>query len=409
MGKKAAGIFQNPSGRWEVDKIVDGVRLHQRFQSFEDAQAWLTRRLEELRLRRVHGATPRYQFHQAAGKFLAENLGLASIESYGFHLKAVMPFIGELALEDVHDDTLKPFVDARLAEGTAHKTINLSLASVRRVLNLASRSWRDAETGKPWLSSAPPLIKMLPIVGHQRPPRPITWDEQRVLLNELPEHLREMALFVLNTGVRDDVVCNLQWDWEIPIPELNISVFETPPENVKGRRMSKLVVCNTVSQAAVERQRGRHPTHVFVMKWRHRPLGPIEMMNNSAWHSARQRAGLGDLHVHDLRHTVGMRLREAGVGDKTLRDVLWHSAGSITDHYTMAQIREIHEALEKITKPATTWNRSLQSLKAEAALRRTRAHPSPNRPACDSGREVTSKEPSYQALVLKRRPSSPSS
>ena len=188
-----------------------------------------------------------------------------------------------------------------------------------------------------------------------------------MLLGELPSHLREMALFVLNTGVRDDVVCNLQWEWEIPIPELGISVFETPVEHVKGRRTSKLVVCNSIAQAVVERARGAHPTHVFVMAWHHRPLGPVQTMNNTGWQAARARANLGDLHVHDLRHTVGMRLREANVSESTRRDVLWHSNRSVTDHYSMAQIRELHEALEKITRPSNGWIKSLQALKAENA------------------------------------------
>ena len=182
-----------------------------------------------------------------------------------------------------------------------------------------------------------------------------------------------MSLFVLNTGVRDDVVCNLQWDWELPIPELGISVFETQTVHVKGRRTSKLVVCNSVAQAVIERQRGRHPKYVFVMEWHHHPLGPVETMHNTAWQSARTRAGLGDLHVHDLRHTVGMRLREAGVAFVTQRDVLWHSSGSITEHYTIAQILELHAALEKISKPSNKWNKSLQTLRAEAAARRAQA------------------------------------
>jgi integrase len=110
------------------------------------------------------------------------------------------------------------------------------------------------------------------------------------------------------------------------------------------------------------------------MEWRHHPLGPIETMNNTAWQMARRRAGLGDLHVHDLRHTVGMRLREAGVADATRRDVLWHSAASITEHYTMAQIRELHAGLEKIAKPSNDWNKSLQALRAEAAARKARRH-----------------------------------
>jgi integrase len=369
MGKQATGIFQAANGRWEVDKVIGGVRLRERFESFEDAQSWLTRQQETRRLQRVHGQHPSITFNEAAGRFIQENLHLASIESYGFHLKAAMPFIGDLVLEQVHAGTLKPYVDARLAQGISHKTINLSLGAIRRVLNLAARSWRDDTTGRPWLSAAP-LITMLPLVGHQRPPRPISWSEQGVLLKELPQHLREMALFVLNTGVRDDVVCNLQWAWEIPIPELGISVFETPVEHVKGRRTSKLVVCNSVSQTVVERVRGQHETYVFAMKWRHHPLGPIETMNNTAWQSARTRAGLPDLHVHDLRHTVGMRLREAGVPETGRRDVLWHSAASITEHYTMAQLRELHDALQKISTPSNGWNKSLQALRAEAAARR---------------------------------------
>lgn len=88
-------------------------------------------------------------------------------------------------------------------------------------------------------------------------------------------------------------------------------------------------------------------------------------MNNTAWQAARSRIGLPDLHVHDLRHTVGMRLREAGITDSSRSDVLWHSNRSITDHYSMAQIMEIHDALEKITQPSNGWNKSLQTLKAD--------------------------------------------
>jgi len=50
------------------------------------------------------------------------------------------------------------------------------------------------------------------------------------------------------------------------------------------------------------------------------PYQPIETMNNTASQRARAVAGLGDLHVHDLRHTVGMRLREVGIPDGTIQD-----------------------------------------------------------------------------------------
>jgi hypothetical protein len=92
---------------------------------------------------------------------------------------------------------------------------------------------------------------------------------------------------------------------------------------------------------------------------------PIETMNNTGWQNARKAAGLGDLHVHDLRHTVGMRLRETGVPEGTIADILWHSKKSMTQHYSMAQIVELHGALEKIKADSGAWNKSLATLRLE--------------------------------------------
>jgi integrase len=224
-----------------------------------------------------------------------------------------------------------------------------------------------------WLENAP-LITMLALVGHQREPTPISWQQQKKLLPLLPDHLARMALFVLNTGVRDDVVCNLRWEWEIRVPELGVSVFEVPQMHVKGRKRSRVVVCNSVAQSIVESMRGLHDTNVFVWRRERRTrttlppqmsYRPIEAMNNTAWQRARTQAGLGDLHVHDLRHTVGMRLREAGVAESTVADVLWHSTRSMTHHYSVAQIVELHGALELIKEDTGQWNKSLATLRAE--------------------------------------------
>src|SRR6478735_315463 len=117
------------------------------------------------------------------------------------------------------------------------------------------------------------------------------WSEQRKFLPLLPDHLAKMALFDLNTGARDEVVCNLQWSWEVPIPQLGVSVFVVPKEHVKGeerRKTDRVLVCNTVAQSVVESQRGKHPTHVFVyrrerVKNKHlepkMEYQPIEVMN----------------------------------------------------------------------------------------------------------------------------------
>lgn len=129
-----------------------------------------------------------------------------------------------------------------------------------------------------------------------------------------------------------------------------------------------------MAQSVIESVRGQHEEYVFV--WRRERVKnlddapamayrPIQMMNNTAWQTAREKAGLGDLHVHDLRHTVGMRLREMGVPEGTIADVLWHSKQSMTQHYSVAQVVELHTALQKISEDTGRWNKSLATLRRE--------------------------------------------
>lgn len=375
MGQNTRGIYPDNNGLWQVDKWKRGTRFRQRgFESFDEAERWLIAQLAGQREVLVHGQRAVRTFDQAAAHYVNLHEKKASLESEIFMLSSVMPYIGKLELHQVHDGTLAPFQTARLAEGRAHKTINLALGVVRRILNLAATSWRD-ESGKTWLEQAP-KITLLPLVGHQREPRPITWAEQRALLPKLPDHLARMALFTLNTGVRDDVVCSLRWEWEIKIPELGISVFEVPRQHVKGRKQSRVVICNSVAQSVIEAVRGQHAEFVFVYrrervkntdqapKMAYKPIG---MMNNTAWQTARAKAGLGDLHVHDLRHTVGMRLREAGVAESTISDILWHRTKTMTQHYSVAQVVELHAALDKVKDDAGRWNKSLAMLRREQA------------------------------------------
>ena len=239
--------------------------------------------------------------------------------------KAVAIFIGKLTLDQIRDGMLASYIkdQDRKAKGLANKTINLCLGKGRRILNLAARRWRD-EDGKTWLEP-PPLITMLPLIGFQREPRPITWAEPRRIMPLLPDHLAKMVLFDLNTGARDEVVCGLKWEWEIAIPELGVSVFDIPRENVKGRKRGRVLVCNTVPQSIIEAQRGTDPEYVFPYQ-EHR----IETMNNNSWQRVRKLAEIPDLHIHDLRHTVAMRLREAGIREEAIADILWHTRQGMT-------------------------------------------------------------------------------
>lgn len=367
MGRPASGIYRDKEGYWWVDKVYAGTRLRRRFgQDLGEAKDWLIRELEQLRQAKLFGARRKSTFDEASVKYLLDHQDKVSLENDIYLLETLMPFIGKLTLDQIHDGTLAPYVAHRKGKGLAHKTVNLGIALTRRILNLAARKWRD-ENGRTWLE-APPMLTMLPLIGHQREPRPITWAEQRRLLPLLPDHLERMVLFDLNTGARDEVVCGLKWEWEIPIPELGVSVFNVPRESVKGRRRDRILVCNSVAQSIIESVRGQHPEFVFVYSQcvKKPQYARIETMNNTAWQGARKKAGLSDLHIHDLRHTVGMRLREADVREETIAAILWHTRPGMTAHYSVAQIAELVEALNRITDERHRTNRSLAMIAREA-------------------------------------------
>lgn len=396
MAKETGVLFDRTEQKWVVDKWFRGTRIRGRFASEAEAIAYKVHRTEQIRKQVVFGERPVVLFGEAAARFVQEEKGRDGFVTDLFALKAVVPFLSETPIDQIDDEALKPFIDARKA-GTVrtsetraprpvkNATINASLEVVRRILNKCT-GWTHPGQKISWLGQAP-KITLLDKNKDARPPRPITWAEQANLLPQLPPHLRRMALFVLNTGVRDEAVCALEWDWELRIPELGFSVFIVPPERVKGgTRKGKaqregLIVCNRVAQGIIEECRGLHKKYVFV--WRRErvknldqkpamPYQPITGMLNTAWISACARAGLAGLHVHDLRHTFAVRLREAGVAENTTSDLMWHqrSKSNITAHYSQAQIVELHAALEKIKEDRGQFNKLLSTLRAEANAKR---------------------------------------
>ena len=60
-----------------------------------------------------------------------------------------------------------------------------------------------------------------------------------------------MALFKVNTGLREQEVVNLRWNWETPVPELDTSVFVIPRSFVKNG-LDRYVVLNRVAKSVID-------------------------------------------------------------------------------------------------------------------------------------------------------------
>lgn len=310
---------------------------------------------EQARLATLYGIRPKVTFRELAIIYLEDqaDTGKVSLPDEARAIKWMDAYIGDLHLDGIYDETLKPMIEAMRATGVKSRTIRAKLEVVRHMLKLAARKYRHPVTKLTLLSEAP-LITMPPM-RDKRPPYPLSWEEQRVFFPLLPDHLAKMALYTVNTGARDEEVTGLMWKWEnrITFNGKPVSVFVLPTsKNGKPR----VVVLNEVAQAVVDSCRGEHPEYVFTYRdrntWskeRHR----VNAVNQNGWRTARAKAAkvipaLADLHFHDLRHTCGRRMRAAGVSNETRADILGHENGNMTTEYSQAELAELYEAVQKI-------------------------------------------------------------
>lgn len=382
MGRtKTSGITTDKDGNRTVNKVWRGQRIYARLGqvSQEEAEQWLAGEIER---RLADASTDRGPdtghaepvFAVGAAKYLTEKKDAPSGGVIAHHINLLLPYIGTLPLNMIHDGTLEAFKTDRLEglvgmkEGDQPRpvtptTVNRSLEVVRTVLNRAARVWRD-ESGKPLLDIAPPLISMLD--ENEAPPYPLTWEEQDRFFPLLAPHLAEMALFGVNTGLRDDNICGLRWSWEVPVPEVGRSVFIVPADAFKGRKVSHVVVLNDAAWSIIEDRRRRRAAdetegkpvtdYVFAYSlWYGKgETGRLNTINNNGWQRARKVAELPQVRVHDLRHTYATRLRLAGVSQEDRAALLGHEGRSMPEHYAAADVGRLIELSNRTLNRAGT-------------------------------------------------------
>ncbi|WP_434519719.1 tyrosine-type recombinase/integrase [Pseudomonas sp. NFX1] len=358
-----------------MDKVYKGERIRESTGTGdrEEAEQYLIHKLEKLRQQKVYGVRQIRTFEEAAMRYLLEVKDQPSIHLTALCMKQLHPYLGHLPLTHIDDQALEPFIrdrqtekvlpDGAIEKAVSNRTINIAIERAVRVLTLCARKWRDDDR-RPWLDSVP-MLRKLEEKKSSRKPYPMSWEEQSILFNELPGHLQTMALFKVNTGCREQEVCKLRWDWEISVPELGTSVFLIPAD-FGGRHArsgvkngdERLVVLNNVAKSIIERQRGISKEWVF-------PYNGTAMhrMNDSAWKKARVRAaklwqeenlrpahpGYASIRIHDLKHTFGRRLRAAGVTEEDRKSLLGHKNGSITSHYSGAELGKLIEAANMVS------------------------------------------------------------
>ncbi len=266
-------------------QISSGTANKRQAQQYHDklkAERWEQDKLEKKPVR---------TWDQAAERFLLETSHKRTQAWDRSMLKWFHPHLGGKALTDINRALLDE-IKAKRSKGVAPATVNRYMALVRAILRRACNDWE-------WLDRVP-KVGMLHDKGGRI--RSLTPPEFSKLLDQLPDHLRDMAMFSVATGLRQGNVTRLQWK-QISLERRHLWVSADQHKNGKAHS----VPLNDAAMQVLLKRQGDHPTHVFTYEG-----NPIVQVNTKAWRNALARAGIEDFRWHDLRHTFATWHREAG-------------------------------------------------------------------------------------------------
>lgn len=77
------------------------------------------------------------------------------------------------------------------------------------------------------------------------------------------------------------------------------------------------------------------------------PIDPAQ--DNRAWHQVLERAGVGQVRLHDARHTTASLLLDAGVSEPVMMKILGHSSVAVTRGYQNIDSRQLTDALTALS------------------------------------------------------------
>lgn len=365
--RNQTGLYER-NGILHMDKLYLGQRIRgSTFTSDHDeAMLLLAARMQEVRNVSLHGGRVKRTFNDAIDYYLKTKTK-RSLTLDKRLIEPLRSWIGKLTLEDVHDETLNPYIKHRLqVDGVRKKTVNLSLAVVRHILHLCATTWKDDKLT--WLEKEPKITLLS--VNDAAKIYALSYDDQDRFFKKMQSHLSDMALFTVNTGARQNEVCQLRWSWEeevvgLPAGHEEIIIFRVPGEYTKSGE-ERLLICNKLAAAVINRRRKNYRDEVFLRRRNNtqdfvfvNPKGHyLRVMNNNPWRRAWEQAGLPVSKkirrgVHVLRHAYGSRLRNVDVVREDVAYLLGHSRNSedLTTKYSAPQIMRIYRLTNKICVP----------------------------------------------------------
>jgi integrase len=244
-----------------------------------------------------------------------------TVEFYAQQMSRLLDFepLANARLNQIDEALIESFVQHRIQQVTA-ASVNRALATLRRLLRLA-QEWRVLDRV--------PRIRMLS--GERNREFVLNHTQERQYLGAAPQPLRDIAVLILDTGLRVGEALALRWS-DVHLDPANGSRFGyiRIREGKTRHARRNVSITSRVREMLVSRKSEESP---FLF-----PGGkgvPILVSSlDHAHRKARVAIGLPDGFVlHSLRHTFLTRLGLAGVEAFTIMKLAGHSSVTVSQRY----------------------------------------------------------------------------
>lgn len=255
-----------------------------------------------------------------------------TVRTYELLLKNhILPKLGDDFLRRLNTGAIQKYADSRMPQSSA--------STVMQELQILSGLFREAMR-RELVDKNPVSLVRKPRIENQVV-RYLDVEEEKRLLEEAHNPLRSAILVAIHSGLREGEEAALQWV-DVRFSEGILVVRKT-----KSKRDRVLPINATLKGALEGVPRFARGAYVFTNP---DTRTRYDRFNNGAWRKLLVRAKIQNFRWHDLRHTFGSRLAQAGRSILEIRDLMGHSDVRVTMRYAHLAPNNLRDAVLALDK-----------------------------------------------------------
>ena len=267
-----------------------------------------------------------------------------TVKFYAAKLSRLLAYkpIASAKLDRIDEGVIEGYVVARRAT-VGPATVNRELATLRRMLRLAYE-WREIQRV--------PRIRLL--TGERVRDFVLSRKQEALYLAACPQPLNDLAVLMLETGLRIGEALHLEWT-DVRLVPVNGARFGYLRVREGKSKNARRVIPLTDRAAAMLRERltAKESEIVFANREGKVYLGTsINHLHRKAVaptvEGKRRELFPADFVLHSLRHTMLTRLGESGVDAFTIMRIAGHSSIVVSQRYIHPTPEAVERAFERL-------------------------------------------------------------